>query len=149
MRNIRILQFSVLDISIPRNVHPVSMECWQTYDCLWFLSCVMIHMCLNTQMELFNNLLNEIYVFLICTPLRNIVLRLEALMNNQHSSIHCFLKCVMISTLRFNLWWPSDAIWRQRSGPTFAQVMSCCLRAPSHYLNQCWLIISEIQWHSY
>ena len=21
--------------------------------------------------------------------------------------------------------------------------------APSHYLNQCWLIISEVQWHSY
>ena len=36
--------------------------------------------------------------------------------------------------------WPSDAIWRQRSGSTLAQVMSCCLTAPSHYLNQCWLI---------
>ena len=45
--------------------------------------------------------------------------------------------------------WPSDAIWRQRSGSTLAQVMACCLTAPSHYLNQCWLIISEVQWHSY
>ena len=27
--------------------------------------------------------------------------------------------------------------------------MACCLTAPSHYLNQCWLIIIEIQWHSY
>ena len=27
--------------------------------------------------------------------------------------------------------------------------MACCLMAPSHYLNQCWLIISEVQWHSY
>ena len=27
--------------------------------------------------------------------------------------------------------------------------MACCLTAPSHYLNQCWLIISEVQWHSY
>ena len=25
--------------------------------------------------------------------------------------------------------------------------MACFLMAPSHYLNQCWLIISEIQWH--
>ena len=44
---------------------------------------------------------------------------------------------------------PSDTIWWQRSGSTLAQVMACCLTAPSHYLNQCWLIISEVQWHSY
>ena len=41
--------------------------------------------------------------------------------------------------------WPSDAIWQRRSGSTLAQVMACCLTAPSHYLNQCWLIISEVQ----
>ena len=35
-----------------------------------------------------------------------------------------------------NSLWPSDAIWRQRSGSR-------------HYLNQCWLLISEVQWHSY
>ena len=45
--------------------------------------------------------------------------------------------------------WPSDAMWRQRSGSTLAQVMACCLAAPSHYLNQCWLIISEVLWHSH
>ena len=44
--------------------------------------------------------------------------------------------------------WPSDTIWRQRSGSTLAQAMACCLTAPSHYLNQCWLIISKVQWHS-
>ena len=26
--------------------------------------------------------------------------------------------------------------------------MTCCLTAPSHYLNQCWLPISEVLWHS-
>ena len=26
--------------------------------------------------------------------------------------------------------------------------MACCLPAPSHYLNQCWLIIGEVPWHS-
>ena len=46
-----------------------------------------------------------------------------------------------------NSLWPSDAIWQQRSGSILAQVMACCLTAPSHYLNQCWLIISEVQWH--
>ena len=43
-----------------------------------------------------------------------------------------------------NSFWPSDTIRRQRSGSTLAQVMACCLMAPSHYLNQCWLIISEV-----
>ena len=43
---------------------------------------------------------------------------------------------------------PSDAIWRWRSRSTLAQVMACCLTAPSHYLNQCWLMISEVLWHS-
>ena len=43
---------------------------------------------------------------------------------------------------------PSGAIWRQRSGSTLAQVMACCLTAPSHYLNQFWLILSKVQWHS-
>ena len=48
----------------------------------------------------------------------------------------------------FNSLWPNDAIWRHRSGSTLAQVMACCLTAPSHYLNQCWLITSKIQLHS-
>ena len=43
---------------------------------------------------------------------------------------------------------PSDTIWRHKSGSTLAQVMACCLMAPNHYLNQCWLIISKVQWHS-
>ena len=44
--------------------------------------------------------------------------------------------------------WPSDARCRQRSGSTLAQVMACCLTAPSHYLNQHWQIIREVLWHS-
>ena len=43
---------------------------------------------------------------------------------------------------------PSDTIWRQGSGSTLAEVMACCLSAPSHYLKQCWLIISRVQLHS-
>ena len=42
----------------------------------------------------------------------------------------------------FNSLWPSDAIWRHKSGSTLAQEMACCLTAPSHYLNHCWLISS-------
>ena len=43
---------------------------------------------------------------------------------------------------------PSDTIWRWRSWSTLVQVMACCLTAPSHYLNQCWLITREVLWHS-
>ena len=49
--------------------------------------------------------------------------------------------------LHFNSLWLSDAIWRQGSGSTLAQVMACCLTAPSHYLNQSWLIIIKVKWH--
>ena len=30
--------------------------------------------------------------------------------------------------------WPSDAIWQPRSGSTLAEVIACCLTAPSYYL---------------
>ena len=43
---------------------------------------------------------------------------------------------------------PSDAIWRWRSRLTLVQAMACCLTAPSHYLNQCWLMITDVQWQS-
>ena len=49
----------------------------------------------------------------------------------------------------FNSLCPSDTIWRQRSESTLAQVMACYLTAPSHYLYQYWLIIGEVQRHSY
>ena len=44
--------------------------------------------------------------------------------------------------------WPSDALMASQNVVTLVQVMACCLMAPSHYLNQCWLIISEVLWHS-
>ena len=49
---------------------------------------------------------------------------------------------------QFNSLGPSDTIWRY--GSILAQVMACCLMAPSHYLNQCWHIIrlSKVQSHS-
>ena len=35
-----------------------------------------------------------------------------------------------------------------RSWSTLAQVTLCCLTAPSHYLNQSWLLIRKVLWHS-
>ena len=70
------------------------------------------------------------------------------------SQIQDMIQNVNISFMSFktiqhiNSLGPSDAIWRQRSGSTMAQVMACCLTAPGHYLNQCWLIINKVEWHS-
>ena len=47
-----------------------------------------------------------------------------------------------------NSLWPGDAMWRHGTRSTLDQVMACCLTAPSHYLNQCWLIIGGVPWHS-
>ena len=44
--------------------------------------------------------------------------------------------------------WLSELIWWHRTGSKFSQLMVCCLTAPSHYLNQRWLIISKVPWHS-
>ena len=40
-----------------------------------------------------------------------------------------------------NSFWPSNVIWRHRSGSTLVQVMACCR-------HQCWLFISEGQRHA-
>ena len=57
--------------------------------------------------------------------------------------------CYLIKGLKKTLisLWPSGTICRHKSGSTLAQVKACCLTAPSHYLIQCWLIISKDQWH--
>ena len=51
--------------------------------------------------------------------------------------------------LCFNSLRPSDAIWRHRSPSTLAQVMACCLKVPSGYLTQCWLLIKGVLWYSH
>ena len=37
----------------------------------------------------------------------------------------------------------------QRSGSTLPQVRAWCWSATSHYLNQCWLTIKGVLWHSH
>ena len=66
-------------------------------------------------------------------------------------SIGCYLCLTLIivgAEILINPLWPSDSIWQQRYESTLAQVMACCLMARSHYLNQCWRIISKVQWYS-
>ena len=54
----------------------------------------------------------------------------------------------MPASLVINSLWPADAIWLYLSGSTLAQIIACCLMTPSHYLNNCWLWISRVVWHS-
>ena len=54
---------------------------------------------------------------------------------------------VRMSLLHLNSFWPSDGIWQHKSRSTLVQAMACCLTAPNHNLNQCWLIISQVLWH--
>ena len=42
----------------------------------------------------------------------------------------------------------SEDISQHISGSILAQVMACCLTAPSRYLNQCLFLMSEVLWHS-
>ena len=44
--------------------------------------------------------------------------------------------------------WPRAVILLHRSGSILAQVMTWCCQAPSHHLNQCWLLMKGVLWHS-
>ena len=59
--------------------------------------------------------------------------------DQNHSSFGIW--CVFYYIFYSKSFWPSDAIWWQRSGSKLALVMAFCLMAPSHYQNQCWLDI--------
>ena len=60
----------------------------------------------------------------------------------------CEMTAILSQPQCVNSLWPRDVIWWQGSRSTLAQVMACCLTAPSHHLNQCWPMISEVLWHS-
>ena len=68
--------------------------------------------------------------------------------NVADENIVCEMAAILSRERWVNSLRPSDAIWRQWSWTTLAQVMACCLTAPSHYLNQCWLIIRGVLWHT-
>ena len=47
-----------------------------------------------------------------------------------------------------NSLWPSDAIQWHRLWSTLAKVKAWCPMRQSHYLNQCWLTLKGVLWHS-
>ena len=64
---------------------------------------------------------------------------------NASENVNWEMPAIVLRPQCVNSLWPNDAIWRHRSWSTLAQVMACCLMAPSHYLNQCWLIVNKDQ----
>ena len=71
----------------------------------------------------------------------------QTLLLNKNGCISIQISLIFIPTGQISSLWPCDTIWRYRSESTLAQVMACCLIAPSHYLYQCWCII-EVQCRS-
>ena len=64
------------------------------------------------------------------------------------TSIEIISRPCLTSSSPFNSSWTSGAIWRHKAGTTLAQVIACCLMAPSHRTNKCWHIINKFSWHS-
>ena len=116
--------------------------------------------CKNTQFDIKQNIIFSLNSIVnICYILHKFLLKIWLLQKiTQSSFMHidgsvedCSVSIAnALETLQscINSLWPRDAIRWHRSGSTLAQVMACCLTAPSHYLNQCWLIISYVVWHS-
>ena len=48
----------------------------------------------------------------------------------------------LLSEVNLNWLCSSDAIWQQRSGSTLVHVMAVCLKAPSHYMWQCAMVLN-------
>ena len=110
---------------------------WKTTSCCDFVS---IHI---------TNDMNRTSVFCICNwwYLAHVILiNFTKLQKIDHAGSGVTKSRLSVATIDglINSLRLSDAIWRHRSESTSAQVMACCLSAPSHYLNQCWLIIIHL-----
>ena len=66
---------------------------------------------------------------------------------HQYSALICCVRVTCVH-LAISSSWPKDYIWPQKSGSTLAQIMGCCLSAPSHCLNQCWIFNKGVLCHS-
>ena len=96
----------------------------------------------------------HLYFLLICKAVQNAKTELKPIViplpwpNKDVLNMKLIQNMILQVNTSINSLWPSDLIRRLASRSTLAQVMACCLMTPSHYLNQCWLMISEVLWHS-
>ena len=74
-------------------------------------------------------------------PFDDVIMCYLIVIHQRHGLIYQSLKLYTSNSL-----WPSGDIWRHRLRSTLAQVMACCLKAPSHFLGQCGVIIHEVLW---
>ena len=58
-----------------------------------------------------------------------------------------WLNCKTSANELINSLSPADALWQHRFRSAVAHGPGK-LMAPRHYLNQCWIIISDVMWHS-
>ena len=88
--------------------------------------------------------LNQCWLSVNWIPWNTFKWKTDAISSKQNTFVNtvCKMSAILFRPQCINSLWPSDAISRHRSGSTLAQVIACCLTAPSYYLNQCWLIIS-------
>ena len=101
----------------------------------------------NTSMWLFYSLLLiGLYIKLPLPALTLVSMRISRYYWSNGDG-HLWTKHVDSQTALSSLW-SIDTIWRHGTGSTLAQVIACCLMAPSHCLNRCWLIISKVQWQT-
>ena len=75
------------------------------------------------------------------------VSRLKIIKSNFLVYIHNVRWYPLRSSKIFNPVWINDTIKIYRSGSTMAQKMTCCMTAPSHYLNQRLLITKGVLWY--
>ena len=92
--------------------------------------------------------LNWCLFIIIYTSVKwNFICNLNIFYQGNTFEIGCKILAILFRPQCLNSLW-CDVIWWQRSWSTLTQVMAWCLSAPSHYLNQCWLIINDVFWHS-
>ena len=72
-----------------------------------------------------------------------LLLHYSLALSHQYTTIIFNLHFKFDASQGINSLWPSDALWPHRTSSTLVQVMACCMKAPSHDLNQCWFVINR------
>ena len=88
----------------------------------------------------------RIRIILLCSIIKG-DMWFSCIISNNIAVSKIWIPQSVVQWFYFNSLWPSDAIRRQGTESTLAQGMTCCLTTPSHYLKQCLLILSKVQWH--
>ena len=114
----------------------------------WFMALVLNHLTRNNTLQIEGNFKLESHTSPVA-PMRFCHQICLYMICGSQTSVWMTAKYGYEQSLQVNSLWPSDGIWRHRPLSTLAQVMPCCLTAPSHYLNQCWLIVSTDKWRLY